>query len=44
MWEELTYQIVNTSAVNQAVFCFVYIKEIVSASGSEQRRDALSWI
>ena len=47
MCEELSYQIINTSAVNQAVLLLLevcknhYKKENISASGSDQRRDAL---
>ena len=46
MWDELSYQIINTSAVNQAVICLVevcknyYKKEKISAGGSEQRWEA----
>ena len=42
MWEELSYQIINTSAVNQAVIWLVevcknhYKKEKISVGGSEQ--------
>ena len=49
MCEELSYQVINTSAVNQAVFYYYYYKfskinykkENVNVSGSEQRRDTL---
>ena len=37
MREELSYQIINNSSVNQAVFCF-YRKEN-SADGNKQGRD-----
>ena len=43
MSDELSYQIINTSAVNQAVICLVevcknyYKKEKISVGGSEQR-------
>ena len=46
MCEGLSYEIINISAVNQAVFCYYekFAKIIIekkSVSGSEQRRDAL---
>ena len=48
MCEELSYQIINISAVNQAVFFLLlkvcinhYRKENISVGGNEQRRDAL---
>ena len=51
MCEQLSYQVINTSAVNQAVFYYYYYyykfskinykKENVNVSSSEQRRDAL---
>ena len=48
MGEELSYQIINISAVNQAAFCYYekfsknqYRKENINVGGSEQRRDAL---
>ena len=48
MCEELSYQINNTSAFNQAAFLLLlevcknhYRKENTSVSGSTQRRDAL---
>ena len=48
MCEELSYQIINTSAVSQAVFLLLlevcknhYKKENISVGGSEQRRDKL---
>ena len=50
MCEKLSYHIINTSAFNQALFCYLkvcknyYKKENISAGGREQRRDALFWI
>ena len=43
MCEELSYQIINTSAVNQAVsfFFFYYRNENISVDGSKQGRDTL---
>ena len=46
MCEELFFQIINISAVNQAVLLLLqvckdhYRKENISVAGSEQRRDA----
>ena len=45
MCEELSYQIINISAANQAAFCYYQkfakiIKENVKGGGSEKRRDA----
>ena len=45
MCEELPYQLINTSAVNQAVFCKNYYKKVnISVDCSDHRRDALFWI
>ena len=45
MCEELSYQIINISAVNQAVLLEVcknhYRKKNISVGGSKQQRDAL---
>ena len=44
MCEELSYQIINTSAVNQAAFCCKFAKIIVekiSIDGSKQDLDTL---
>ena len=49
MCDELSYQIINISAVNHAVFCYyqkfakIIIAKKISVGGSEQRRDALGW-
>ena len=51
MCEELSYRIINTSAVNQGVKLLLlelcknyYRKESTSVGGSEQRSDVLFWI
>ena len=42
MCEELSYQIINISAINQAVFCKNHCrKENISVGGSKQQIDAL---
>ena len=50
MCEELSYRIINTSAVNQGVKLLLlelcknyYRKESISVGGSEQRSDVLFW-
>ena len=50
MCEELSYQIINISAINQAVLLLLkvcknhYRQENISVGSSKQRKDALFWI